>query len=111
MPSLRPFLSACLSLLLFAPARLPAAAQAVAPKPIAQGKAAPAPRQQKPPALIDPAGPAVSLESSEALFDIAVALNACGYDAGLAQSDPVRQQVRDADGRALRQLVEACTTR
>ena len=60
-----------------------------------KGKAIPAPRTPKPPALMDAAGPAVSLESSEALFDIAVALNACGYDAGLAQSDPIRGQVRE----------------
>jgi tetratricopeptide (TPR) repeat protein len=57
------------------------------------------PRQQlrvpKPPALLDAAGPAVSLEPSEALFDVAVALNACGYDAGLEQSDPVRKEVRE----------------
>ena len=60
-----------------------------------KGKAVAAQRTPKPPALMDAAGPAVSLESSEALFDIAVALNACGYDAGLAQSDPIRQQVRE----------------
>ncbi len=63
------------------------------------GKAAPGkaemPRPPKPPALIDPAGPAVSLESSEALFDIAVALNACGYDNGLETSDPIRAHVRE----------------
>ncbi len=56
---------------------------------------APQPPQQKPPALIDPAGPQISLQTSEALFDIAVALNACGYDAGLDESDPVRRHVRD----------------
>lgn len=55
----------------------------------------PQPPQQKPPALIDPAGPQISLQTSEALFDIAVALNACGYDAGLDDSDPVRRRVRD----------------
>ncbi|HEY0757863.1 MAG TPA: tetratricopeptide repeat protein [Acidisarcina sp.] len=49
---------------------------------------------QKPPALVDPAGPAVSLQTSEALFDIAVALNACGYDDELANSDPIRTHVR-----------------
>lgn len=53
------------------------------------------PRMPKPPALVDAAGPAVSLESSEAMFDVGVALNACGYDAGLAQSDPIRHQVRE----------------
>ena len=47
------------------------------------------------PALMDPAGPTVSLETSEAMFDMAVALNACGYDNGLDESDPVRKRVRD----------------
>ena len=47
------------------------------------------------PALIDPAGPTVSLETSEAMFDIGVALNACGYDKGLDESAPVRKRVRD----------------
>ncbi|MGB7134245.1 MAG: hypothetical protein WBD46_03100, partial [Acidobacteriaceae bacterium] len=46
------------------------------------------------PALMDPAGPTVSLETSEAMFDMAVALNACGYDNGLDESDPVRKIVR-----------------
>ncbi|HEX4007104.1 MAG TPA: hypothetical protein VHX60_13090 [Acidobacteriaceae bacterium] len=45
--------------------------------------------------LMDPAGPTVSLETSEALFNIAVALNACGYDRGLEESNPVRKRVRD----------------
>lgn len=49
----------------------------------------------KAPALIDPAGPSFSLQTSEALFDIAVALNACGYDNGLADSDPIRLHVRE----------------
>jgi tetratricopeptide (TPR) repeat protein len=53
------------------------------------------PRPPKPPALIDPAGPSVSLQSSEALFDVAVALNACGYDNGLETSDPIRARVRE----------------
>ncbi len=77
--------SACLSV----SAQLPAAQ---AGHPAKAGE----PRTPKPPALIDPAGPAVSLQSSEALFDIAVALNACGYDAGLDSSDPVRAEVRAA---------------
>ncbi len=47
------------------------------------------------PALIDPAGPDVSLETSEAMFDIGAALNACGYDRGLDESEPVRKSVRD----------------
>src|SRR5271156_220438 len=52
-------------------------------------------------ALVNTAGPDVSLQNSEALFDIAAALNACGYDQGLASSDPVRQQVREQVNQAL----------
>jgi tetratricopeptide (TPR) repeat protein len=61
------------------------------------------PKPEKPPALIDPAGPTVSLQTSEALFDVAVALNACGYDNGLAESDPIRVHVRDQVNQALQQ--------
>ncbi len=61
------------------------------------------PPMPKPPALVEASGPAVTLQTSEALFDVAAALNVCGYDAGLAASDPVRQRVRDA----LNQAVQA----
>jgi tetratricopeptide (TPR) repeat protein len=40
-------------------------------------------------------GSAITLETSEPLFYLAVALNTCGYDAGLAESSPVRTRVRD----------------
>jgi tetratricopeptide (TPR) repeat protein len=40
-------------------------------------------------------GSAITLETSEPLFYLAVALNACGYDAGLAESSPVRMKVRE----------------
>jgi tetratricopeptide (TPR) repeat protein len=39
-------------------------------------------------------GSATTLETSEPLFDLAVALNACGYDTDLEHSDPVRKAVR-----------------
>ena len=52
------------------------------------------PAQQQPPALIDPAGPSISLATSEVLFDFGVALNACGYNDGLANSEPVRMKIR-----------------
>jgi tetratricopeptide (TPR) repeat protein len=52
-------------------------------------------------ALVNSAGPDISLQNSEALFYIAAALNACGYDQGLAASDPVRRQVRDHVNQAL----------
>ncbi|HEY1498427.1 MAG TPA: tetratricopeptide repeat protein [Acidobacteriaceae bacterium] len=63
--------------------------------------------QAKAPALIDPAGPTVSLETSEAMFDIGAALNACGYDKGLEESDPVRKKVRDEVTQAIQASGEA----
>lgn len=39
-------------------------------------------------------GSAITLETSEPLFDFAVALNACGYDNDLANSSPVRATIR-----------------
>jgi hypothetical protein len=39
-------------------------------------------------------GAAITLETSEQLFTLATALNVCGYDADLANSDPVRAEVR-----------------
>ena len=45
-------------------------------------------------AQIEQGGAAVTLESSEPLFEMAAALNACGYDADLDKSAPVRLEVR-----------------
>jgi tetratricopeptide (TPR) repeat protein len=42
----------------------------------------------------DPSVGSITLESNEQLFDVAVALNACGYNADLAESSPIRIQVR-----------------
>jgi hypothetical protein len=39
-------------------------------------------------------GAAITLETSEPLFTLATALNVCGYDADLANSEPVRAEVR-----------------
>jgi tetratricopeptide (TPR) repeat protein len=41
------------------------------------------------------AGSAITLETSEPLFYVAAALNACGYDNDLAASSPVRSKLRD----------------
>ncbi len=65
----------------------------------------------KPPALVDPAGPSVSLQTSEALFDIAAALNTCGYSTGLAGSDSVREQVRGAVNQAAQASPDAQAAR
>jgi hypothetical protein len=40
-------------------------------------------------------GSAITLETSEPLFYVAVALNVCGYDADLAASSPVRAKIRE----------------
>ncbi len=57
--------------------------------------------------LLNTTGPDVTLQNSEALFDIAAALNACGYDQGLSVSDPVRQQVREQMNQALQGSADA----
>lgn len=97
----RPFAAVTAALLLFA--TLPVTAQQAAKLPATQQPNLQPPRPEKPPALIDPAGPTVSLQTSEALFDIAVALNACGYDNGLTESDPVRAHIRDQVNQAAQQ--------
>jgi tetratricopeptide (TPR) repeat protein len=51
--------------------------------------------QEKAPSVLDPAGPTISLINAEPVFMMAAALNACGYDEGLAESAPVRMRVRD----------------
>jgi hypothetical protein len=57
--------------------------------------------QEKTPSLIDPAGPTISLISSEPVFVMAAALNTCGYDEGLQDSAPVRKRIRDEIDQAL----------
>lgn len=56
---------------------------------------------EKAPAVIDPTGPATAVETSESVFDVMAGLNACGYDGGLANSDPLRQKVRNDINQAL----------
>ena len=41
----------------------------------------------------------VTLDNSEALFTVLTAINACGFDAELAPSDPVRLSIREEVGR------------
>jgi hypothetical protein len=75
----------------------------------------PSPRQssssqavrEKAPSLVDPAGPTISLVSSEPVFVMAAALNACGYDAGLEDSAPIRKRVRDEVNDALAKSEDA----
>jgi tetratricopeptide (TPR) repeat protein len=64
-------------------------------------------QQEKAPSLVDPAGPTISLVSSEPVFLMASALNACGYDEGLEESAPVRKRVRDEINQALAKSEDA----
>jgi tetratricopeptide (TPR) repeat protein len=69
----------------------------------------PAPRPRI--AQVEAGGSAITLETSEPLFDLAVALNVCGYDADLAASSPVRQKVRDEINAELTTSAEARDSR
>jgi hypothetical protein len=62
-------------------------------------------------AQIEQGGAAVTLETSEPLFQMAVALNACGYDADLDKSPPVRTEVRAEINAALAESEAARTSR
>jgi len=64
-------------------------------------------QQQMAPSLVDPAGPTVSLVSSEQVFLMAAALNACGYDEGLDESEPVRKRIREEIDQALAKSEDA----
>lgn len=106
-----------LSLLLVALFAAPCVAQQ--PVPLPSPGSVPAPPAALPetaqashgPALMDPAGPTVSLQTSEAMFDMAVALNACGYNDGLSESNPVRQTVRDEVNQATQSSAAAADDR
>jgi tetratricopeptide (TPR) repeat protein len=60
---------------------------------------------------VEASGAAVTLESNEALFDLAVALNVCGYDTDLEHSAPVRAEIRGEIQKALLDSEPARTSR
>jgi hypothetical protein len=66
---------------------------------------------ERTPTLIDPAGPTISLISSEQVFAMAAALNACGYDEGLADSPDIRKRVREDVDQALAKSEQARAAR
>ncbi len=76
-----------------------------------QGSSSLGSQPEKTPSLVDPAGPTISLVSSEQVFIMAAALNACGYDEGLSDSAPVRKRVRDEMIQALSKSEDARTKR
>jgi tetratricopeptide (TPR) repeat protein len=49
----------------------------------------------------------VTLDSSESVFSVLAAMNACGYNAGLAASDPIRAQIRQEIDAAVQNSDEA----
>jgi hypothetical protein len=63
--------------------------------------------QEKTPTLVDPAGPTISLISSEQVFAMSAALNACSYDDGLDDSAPIRKRVREEINQALAKSEDA----
>ena len=92
----------------------PPASQSSSSTPNSQGNLSANPVQAAPaktPAAINPTGPATSLETSESVFDVMAALNTCGYNQGLAISDPVRQKVRDDIDQVLEQSEPARESR
>ena len=62
-------------------------------------------------AQIERGGAAVTLETNEPLFQIAAGLNACGYDADLDKSAPVRAKIRADMNAALADSEEARVAR
>ncbi len=95
---------------------LPLASAAQAPKQSSSSsseQAAPAQSTNAPARIAqpEPGGSAVTLETSEPLFDLAVALNTCGYDANLAASHPVRIKIRDEVNQAIAASQQARDTR
>ena len=106
---LRALIAASFLLVPLAPAR-PSAAQAPSQtlgSSSSSGGQEPAQRPQQ----ADVTGSGITLETSEPLFDLAVALNTCGYDADLAESSPVRAVVRGQVTEAVAGSTEAAKSR
>jgi len=59
----------------------------------------------------EPADSSITLETSEPLFYLAAALNACGYDTGLAESSPIRARIREEMNQELASSEEARNAR
>jgi len=92
----------------------PATAQKPIPTSSSSTPNTPSGEIQKPAARIaqpEAGGSAITLETSEPLFYIAVALNTCGYDTDLASSSPVRQKIREEINTAVAASAAARTSR
>jgi len=105
-----PAVVCCFLSSLVSPAAHPQPSQSGSGKGLSSSSSQPS-QQEKAPSLIDPAGPTISLVSSEPVFVMAAALNACGYDEGLQESAAVRTRVRDEVNQALAKSEEARAAR
>ena len=76
-------------------------AAANAPAATASPSGRPVYKHEKSPSLVDPDGPSISLTTSETVFTMAAALNACGYNDGLVDSEPIRLELRQQIDKAL----------
>lgn len=102
------FVSAFLCL---APGFVSAAAQSSSSSGAQSAASSSNPVQEKAPSLVDPAGPTISLVTSEPVFLMAATLNACDYDEGLEESSPIRAKVRAEINQALARSEEARNAR
>lgn len=85
----------------------PASAQSSSSSSDSQKTSSSSPAQEKAPSLVDPGGPTISLITSEPVFLMSAALNACDYDEGLDESSPIRAKVREEINQALSRSEEA----
>lgn len=107
-PFFRKLIIAAAAMLCAAAVSAPARISAQAARGQSSSSAAPVNQsQEKSPTLVDPAGPTISLISSEQVFVMAAALNACGYDEGLEDSAPIRKRVREEINQALAKSEDA----
>ena len=68
-------------------------------------------KHEKSPSLVDPDGPSISLTTSETVFTMAAALNSCGYNDGLVDSEPIRLELRQEIEKVLASSESARETR
>lgn len=60
-----------------------------------------------PPVCLQAETPKISLDTSETLFTVLTAINACGYDQELDSADPIRREVRSEIAKAIAASDEA----
>ncbi len=110
-PILSALAPACIFILLAGASSLVAAQTEAGKKASQSSSSSEVYAQEKTPSLIDPAGPTVSLITTEPVFLVAAALNTCGYDEELEESQPVRQKIRDEIQQALKTSEKARASR